>query len=71
MIPVNIKFAVLIKQCIILHGSGGHTLQLPADVSPQWLGELLKCLDRLQAMGKIWSISLFFYDLESKLENNK
>ena len=23
----------------------GHTLELPKDVSPQWLGQLLKCLD--------------------------
>ena len=45
MIPVNIKPAISSTSALYLHGSGGHTLQLPADVSPQWLGELLKCLD--------------------------
>ena len=45
MIPVNIKPAISSTSALYLYGSGGHTLQLPADVSPQWLGELLKCLD--------------------------
>jgi hypothetical protein len=45
MIPANIKPATPSTSALYLHGSGGHTLQLPADVSPQWLGELLKCLD--------------------------
>lgn len=45
MIPVNIKPAISSTSALYLHGAGGHTLQLPADVSPQWLGELLKCLD--------------------------
>jgi hypothetical protein len=45
MIPVNIKPAISSTSALYLHGSGGHTLQLPTDVSPQWLGELLKCLD--------------------------
>jgi len=45
MIPVNIKPATPSTSALYLHGSGSHTLQLPADVSPQWLGELLKCLD--------------------------
>lgn len=45
MIPVNIKPATSSTSAVYLYGSGGHILQLPADVSPQWLGELLKCLD--------------------------
>ncbi len=45
MIPVNIKPATSSTSALYLHGCGGHTLRLPADVSPQWLGELLKCLD--------------------------
>jgi hypothetical protein len=45
MIPVSIKPAISSTSALYLYGSGGHTLQLPADVSPQWLGELLKCLD--------------------------
>ena len=46
MIPVNIKPAVFSTASVLyLYGSSGHTLKLPADVSPQWLGELLKCLD--------------------------
>jgi hypothetical protein len=45
MIPVNIKPATSSTGALYLYGTGGHTLQLPADVSPQWLGELLKCLD--------------------------
>ena len=45
MIPVNIKPATPSTSALYLYGSGGHTLQLPADVSPQWLSELLKCLD--------------------------
>jgi hypothetical protein len=45
MIPVNIKPSASSVDSLYLRGSGGHTLQLPADVSPQWLGELLKCLD--------------------------
>jgi hypothetical protein len=45
MIPVDIKPATSSTSAVYLYGSGGHILQLPADVSPQWLGELLKCLD--------------------------
>jgi len=45
MIPVNIKPAISSASALYLHVAGGHALQLPTDVSPQWLGELLKCLD--------------------------
>lgn len=45
MIPVNIKPATSSTGALYLYGPGNYTLQLPADVSPQWLGELLKCLD--------------------------
>ncbi len=45
MIPLNIKPAISSTSALYLYGSGGHTLQLPTDVSPQWLGGLLKCLD--------------------------
>lgn len=43
--PVTIKPEVSSTESLYLRGSNGHTLQLPASVSPQWLGELLKCLD--------------------------
>jgi hypothetical protein len=45
LIPVTIKPAVSSTESLYLRGSSGYTLQLPANVSPQWLGELLKCLD--------------------------
>jgi hypothetical protein len=46
LIPIEIiKPAVSATESLYLRGSNGHTLQLPANVSPQWLGELLKCLD--------------------------
>jgi len=45
LIPVMIKPMVPCTESLYLRGSNGHTLQLPANVSPQWLGELLKCLD--------------------------
>ena len=47
MIPVKIKQTASPAKSLYLygHGAGGYTLQLPADVSSQWLGELLKCLD--------------------------
>ncbi|CAE6508515.1 conserved hypothetical protein [Nitrosomonas nitrosa] len=45
LIPVTIKPEVSSTESLYLRGSNGHTLQLPANVSPQWLGELLKCLD--------------------------
>lgn len=45
LIPVTIKPEVSSTESLCLRGSNGHTLHLPANVSPQWLGELLKCLD--------------------------
>ena len=44
MIPVTIKSAVSSTESLYLRAASGHVLQLPANVSPQWLGELLKCL---------------------------
>lgn len=45
LIPVKITPTVPVSDYLKLRFSGGHTLELPADVSPQWLGELLRCLD--------------------------
>jgi hypothetical protein len=45
LIPVEIKSKALSSGSLCLRCSQGHTLELPADVSPQWLGQLLKCLD--------------------------
>ncbi len=45
MIPVEIKPSVSLTGSLWLRLPGGHALELPADISPQWLGELLKCLD--------------------------
>ena len=45
LIPVEIKSKVPQFATLCLHFPQGHTLELPANVSPQWLGELLKCLD--------------------------
>ena len=45
LIPVEIKPVAPSTESLYLHGCRGYTLQLPANVSPQWLGELLKCLD--------------------------
>lgn len=45
LIPVEIKSQALSPGVLCLRWSQGHTLELPADVSPQWLAELLKCLD--------------------------
>ncbi|SEN41979.1 IS66 family insertion sequence element accessory protein TnpA [Nitrosomonas marina] len=45
MVPVTITPAVPVTDYLRLRCSGGHTLEVPANVSPQWLGELLKCLD--------------------------
>lgn len=45
LIPVTIKPAVTSTHSLKLRCSGGQTLELPANVSPQWLGELLKCLN--------------------------
>ena len=45
LIPVEIKSKVSPSGSLCLRCPQGHTLELPADVSPQWLAELLKCLD--------------------------
>ena len=45
LIPVEIRSKVSPSGTLCLRWSQGHTLELPADVSPQWLAELLKCLD--------------------------
>ncbi len=45
LIPVEIKSQALPSGMLCLRWSQGHTLELPEDVSPQWLAELLKCLD--------------------------
>ncbi len=45
LIPVEIKSESSPPGSLCLRWPQGHTLELPADVSPQWLAELLKCLD--------------------------
>lgn len=45
LIPVRIISTTPVSDNLKLRCSSGHTLELPADVSPQWLSELLKCLD--------------------------
>ena len=45
LIPIEIKSTASPSGSLCLRCSQGHTLELPADVSPQWLAELLKCLD--------------------------
>ncbi|SER27631.1 hypothetical protein SAMN05421690_101614 [Nitrosomonas sp. Nm51] len=44
MIPVTVTPAVPVTDYLKLHCSGGYTREVPANVSPHWLGELLKCL---------------------------
>ena len=45
LIPVEIKSKTSSSVSLCLRCPQGHTLELPADVSPQWLGDLLRCLD--------------------------
>jgi len=45
LVPVTIKPALSPMNSLKLRGSGGHVLEIPADVSPQWLVELLRCLN--------------------------
>ena len=45
LIPVEIKSEPSSPESLYLRWPQGHTLELPANVSPQWLRELLKCLD--------------------------
>lgn len=40
LIPVKLKPAASSEQLLYLRGSGAYTLQLPVDISPQWLGAL-------------------------------
>ena len=45
LIPVEIKSEASPSGSLCLRCPQGHTLELPVDISPQWLGEFLKCLD--------------------------
>ena len=45
LIPLEIKLAPSPSESLCLRWPQGHTLELPAEISPQWLGQLLKCLD--------------------------
>ncbi len=45
LIPLEIKPETSSSGSLLLRCPQGHTLELPADVSPQWLRQLLKCLD--------------------------
>jgi hypothetical protein len=45
LIPIEIKPKTLPSGPLCLRSPQGYTLELPADVSPQWLGGLLKCLN--------------------------
>lgn len=45
LIPVTIKARTSVAGSLRLCCPGQHVLELPAEVSPQWLGELLKCLN--------------------------
>lgn len=44
MIPITVRSIPLSADMLRLRGRGDHVLELPATVSPHWLGELLKCL---------------------------
>ena len=45
LVPVTIKPESSPMNSLKLRGSSGHVLEIPADVSPQWLVELLRCLN--------------------------
>jgi transposase-like protein len=46
LIPVSIKPAAATSTEVLqLRCRGTHVLELPMNVSPRWLGELLSCLD--------------------------
>lgn len=45
LIPIEIKSETSSSGSLWLRWPGGHALELPVDISPQWLGQLLKCLD--------------------------
>ncbi len=45
LIPIEIKSEPPLSASLYLRCPQGYTLEFPANTSPQWLGELLKCLD--------------------------
>ena len=45
LVPVTIKPESSPMNSLKLRGSSGHVLEIPADVSPQRLVELLRCLN--------------------------
>ncbi|MCB1935345.1 MAG: IS66 family insertion sequence element accessory protein TnpB [Burkholderiales bacterium] len=45
LVPVTIKPESSPMNSLKLRGSSCHVLEIPADVSPQWLVELLRCLN--------------------------
>ena len=45
LIPVTIRTAAPVAGCLRLCCLGKHVLEIPADIAPQWLAELLRCLD--------------------------
>lgn len=45
LIPIKIESKASPSDTLCLRWPQGHTLELPANISPQWLGKLLKCLD--------------------------
>ena len=44
LIPVEVKREAATNVAMVLRLAGGARLELPAAVSPGWLGELLRCL---------------------------
>lgn len=56
LIPVKIRPTATPSDYLRLRCSSDHTLELPADVSPQWLGELLRCLIVITHAGQIWMV---------------
>jgi hypothetical protein len=44
LIPIGVKPTEVSAGVLRLRLPQGHTLELPATVSPRWLGELLQCL---------------------------
>lgn len=45
MIPATIKVHASTAGALRLCCPGQHVLELPAEIAPQWLGALLKCLN--------------------------
>ena len=44
IIPVTVEVPMPSPESMVLHLTPGLRLELPANVSPRWLGELLQCL---------------------------